>query len=532
MTKNLTKLNTKQYNLSLNQEFLQLKMNLNTEMYIKDDGKVGLLRNLIERMDTKQLVDAYSSKGRKPAVNPVIMLQILILCYSEGIYSSRKIENACNYDLRIRYLLDGITPPDHATINRYRQRLEPILENLLHQFTEILIEEKHIDLSSIYIDGTKIEAYANKYTFVWRKSIEKFQEKLRRQIIEYFSLPEVLTAGAVKEIVKRKLDEVSELAKDIIFVNKQGKRKTQIQRDYEMYKDWHERLVKYENHLLIMGERNSYSKTDHDATFMRMKDDHMRNGQLKPAYNIQLASTGQFIIGVYGSHHPSDMYTLPLFLDKLMPKYEGKLERIVCDAGYESIENYTYLKENNLESYIKPSNYDQSKKRKYKKDISLRENMKYHEEEDYYECANGKKLLRGKDTYRVRKSGFKETIRVYKCEECNNCPYQKQCNKYSKKENPQTKSLFFNYEFNEFRKQSHANITSEEGIDERINRSIQAEGMFSKIKEGLSYTRFRHRGLKNVMSDMYLIILGLNLNTLLNKLKNNQTEVIKYKKAA
>lgn len=283
-----------------------------------------------------------------------------------------------------------------------------------------------------------------------------------------------------------------------------------------------------------MKDRNSYSKTDINATFMRMKEDHMRNGQLKPAYNIQLASTEQFIVGVYGSNHSSDMNTLPLFLDKMYPiykKYEKGLDKIVCDSGYESIENYIYLREHNLRAFIKPINYETSKKRDYKKEIGKRENMEYVEEGDYYICSNSKKLIRQEDITKIRKSGLKEINKVYRCFECNNCPYQKKCIKYSKKENAQTKSIRFNEEFNKLRKESYENIKSKEGIDERLNRSIQAEGMFSKIKEGLNYERFRHRGLKGVMCDLTLLVLGLNLNQLHRKLQRNQEEIIKYKKA-
>ena len=226
------------------------------------------------------------------------------------------------------------------------------------------------------------------------------------------------------------------------------------------------------------------------------------------------------------------MHTLPLFLDELYPRYDKYLKRIVCDSGYESIENYTYLDERDLESYIKPSNYEVSKKRNYKKDISKRENMIYDENGDFYICANGKKLTRQKDSHRTRRSGFKEILRTYKCFECGSCTYQKLCNKYSKSDNPQTKSLSFNAEFIKYREISYENITSCEGIDERLNRSIQAEGMFSKLKEGLSYNRFRHRGLDAVICDIHLIALGMNLNQLHRKLLKNQTEIIKYRKAA
>lgn len=523
---------TNQNKLTLNYSQLQVKMNFSTEFSFEDDGKVALVQNLVERMDLRKLINSYSNLGRKPSICPITMLQVLILCYSEGIYSSRKIEKACKYDLRLRYLLEGQKAPDHATINRYRQRLEAFVEDIIFQNTKILIEDGHIDLKSIYIDGTKVEAYANKYSFVWKKSILKYQEKLHSQIIKHFGLEEKATLEQSKKYLEENLEKVKEQAREIKFIYGKGKRKTKTQKEYELYSSWIERLNNYEKHLEIMGERNSYSKTDHDATFMRMKDDHMRNGQLKPAYNIQLASTGQFVIGAYISHHPNDVYTLPLFLEKLSPKYKNTLENIVCDSGYESIENYTYLKKHKLTPYIKPLNYEQSKKRKYKKDISKRENMEYVKEGDYYICANNKKLIRQKDIKTLRKSGYIENKREYRCFECNNCPYQKQCNKYSKKENPQTKSIRFNAEFLEYRKESLENIESDQGIEERLNRSIQAEGMFSKIKEGLEYNRFRHRGLKNIKSDINLLILGLNLNQLHRKLAKNQEEIIRYKKSA
>lgn len=356
--------------LTLNRSTLQLSLNFNTQTCFDDDGKVGLVQDLVERMDLTKLIKSYSNLGRKPAIDPITMLQVLIYCYSEGKFSSREIEKFCKFDLRAKYLLNGKKAPDHATINRYRQRLEPFIEDILSENTKILVEDGHIDLSSIYIDGTKVEAYANRYTFVWKKAMLKYQENLRIKIINHFNLDLKATPNEVKNHVEQEFKSVKKDAKNIEFVYGKGKRKTQIQRDFETYGSWINKLDEYEKHLEIMGERNSYSKTDHDATFMRMKEDHMKNGQLKPAYNIQLASTGQFVVGVYGSHHPSDMHTLPLFLRKLSPKYKDELDKIVCDSGYESIEIYTYLKEQNLRAFIKPSNYEISKTRKFKKTLA------------------------------------------------------------------------------------------------------------------------------------------------------------------
>ena len=449
-------------NFTLVNDTIQLKMNLNTEIYVKDDVKLRLVKNIIERMDLSELKKVYSSLGRKPTVNPVTMLQIIIFCYSEGIFSSRNIEKSCKYDLRIKYLLYSQQAPDYSTINRVRQKIVELAPSLLNQMVQILIEENQIDLSSIYIDGTKIEAYANGYSFVWRASTEKWQEKLRIKIIKHFNLNTELTPSQVLEVVKIAFNQISKECREnkINFVHGQGKRKHQLQRDYEKLKDWKNKLEIYQKHLEIMGQhRNSYSKIDHDATFMRMKEDHMKNGQLKPAYNIQLASASGFIIVENVSHHPSDMYTLKPFLKKLQANYPNKLDKIVADAGYESEENYVYLSENKLSSYIKPSNYEQLKTRKYNKEQEFRKNLRYDKTSDKYISQEGKEFVRCKDRYRKRKSGYVTTTKVYRCFDWN-------------KDGQKTKGIYIAETFQKYRKESLENIKPDQGIEERINRSI------------------------------------------------------------
>lgn len=508
-------------NFTLVDDTIQLKLNFNTEVYIQDDIKLRLVKNIIERIDLTELRKVYSSFGRKATVNPVTMLQIIIFCYSEGIFSSRNIEKSCKYDLRIKYLLDGENPPDHSTINRFRQKIVELAPNLLNQMVQILIEEKQIDLSSIYIDGTKIEAYANRYSFVWRGSIEKWQDKLRVKIIKHFNLNKDLNPSQVLEVVKIAFNQISKecIEKKINFVHGQGKRKHQLQRNYEQLKDWKNKLETYEKHLEIMGDyRNSYSKTDHDASFMRMKEDHMKNGQLKPAYNIQLASSSGFIIGENVSHHPSDMYTLKPFLNKLLKNHPDKLNKIVADSGYESEENYVFLAENKLLSYIKPSNYEQLKTRKYKKEEEFRNSLRYDKTSDKYISKEGKEFIRCTDKYRKRKSGYTTTSKVYRCFDWN-------------KNGQKTKGIYIAEIFQKYRKESLENISSDQGIEERINRSIQAEGAFSKIKSGLNYNRFHHRGKANIISEVCLLSIALNLNKLASKIENKNLEIIKYKAA-
>lgn len=495
------------------------------------DDEVFLVHNIVEEMNLSFLDSAYPSRGRKPVVEPRTMLKILAFAYLNRKYSARDIEDACKYDLRFRWLLDNGKAPDHVTINRFRNKIYPFMDEILHQLINLLIEQEEIDLKSIYIDGTKIEANANRYTFVWKKSILKYQEKLIKKILKYFEIKEDMSGLDCKKLVLTEFNSIRNICKDkkIIFVYGKGKRKSIEQRKYEMLEEWLDKLNKYEEHLNILGERNSYSKTDNDATFMQLKDDHMKNGQLKPAYNIQCATNGGYIIDIEGFSNPADVRTLIPFMNNLLEKYGSKIERIVADSGYESEENYLYLKENRLESFIKPSNYEIKKTRKYKKDISRKENMEYCEANDYYICANNKKLEFEKIIYRKKNNGFKSEHRVYLCKECLNCSYSNDCIKNKNKSG--LKRIYVAERFERLRRQSEENITSKEGIVERQNRSIQAEGAFSYIKSGMEYLRFRHRSLDKIIAEMKLLSLAINIRKLSNKMKVNKLGFIRYKEA-
>lgn len=529
MKKNITQLN-----FTKKSSYLQLKMNFNVDSLIPEDGKVILVCNIVERMDLNLILSTYARKGRKPVVDPETFLKIILFCYSEGIFTCRKIESFCKYDIRAHYILNGQKAPDYTTISRFVKTLEDYTENLLSQFVDLLIEEKHIDLKSVYIDGTKIESRANRYTFVWRKSVEKNQAKLKARVIEELDMPEKST---LEEVIKRVNYELNIIGNNcsklkIEFVCGRGKRKTEHQRKYEYFQEIKDKFETYQMHLKNMGDRNSYSKTDIDATFMRMKEDHMLNGQLKPAYNVQIASSGSFIVGVLGSQRASDMHTLKPFLEELLPKHGEYIKEIVADAGYESVENYTYLESKELKSYIKPSNYEHKKKRKVQNDIGRKENMEFIEKKDVYICKAGKNLKRQKDRIKKYESGFEDTIRVYECYECKGCEYSMQCIKSRKNTDPWKKSIQYSPEFEKYRKESETNITTEEGINHRINRSIQAEGAFSKIKDGLGYDRFRHKGMKSTISNLRLAAIGVNINKLHIKLLNGMEGIIEYKKSA
>lgn len=341
-----------------------MKLNFDVGVLVPQDDSVRLLRNIVREMDFSKVYSAYSEKGRKPAISPITMFEIIVYAYTNGIFSSRDIEKACRRDINFMWLLDNQPAPDHTTINRFRdERLIEHMEDLFYQFVEILFKTGEVKFKNVFIDGTKIEAYANRYTFVWKKSVEKNMAKLIEKVElllnEYSIFTDSSAEGigycrALKQVKRNLSKQIKE--QNIIFVKGIGRRKTQLQREYEKVEDYITRLEGYEDSLRKMNGRNSYSKTDNDATFMRMKEDHMRNGQLKPGYNVQVASEGGYIVGVMLSQERSDVSTLIPFLEKIHIKTGKKFDSLIADSGYESEQNYTYLRTIEMATYIKPSN--------------------------------------------------------------------------------------------------------------------------------------------------------------------------------
>ena len=277
------------------------------------------------------------------------------------------------------------------------------------------------------------------YSFVWKKATDKFEEKLQNKTHKILlnisseldlnlSIPDEKISVEYALAIKDKLIEIKE-KEGLDFVYGKGKRKSKLQKYTEVINDFIDKQSKYDEYNKIFNGRNSFSKTDHDATFMHMKEDHMKNGQLKPAYNVQIGVEGEYIVGIDISSERSDQLTFIPFLDKLEKNLNKKYKSITADAGYESEENYTYLENNNQKAFIKPQIYEKSKTKKFKNDISKRENMQYNEEDDYYICAAGKKLLPKGSTTRKSKSNFKSIVNIYECESCLGCEYKNKCTK-------------------------------------------------------------------------------------------------------
>ena len=516
-------------NYNNNYNVYQLVLPVDTGILIPENDSVRLLSQVMEELDYTILMKAYSTKGRNSAVPPQILFKVLVYAYMNNIYTSRKIEQACRRDINFIWLLQGRQAPDHNTIARFRtKRLADIIDDLFNQLVIKLGELGEIEYKNIFIDGTKIEANANKYTFVWKKATNKFEVKLQDKVIkiveeinsdfktEFIIMPETkLEVSYLNQILKL-LNEKKE-KENIEFVSGKGKRKTKLQRHIESLEDVIEKQCKYNGYNNTFDGRNSFSKTDKDATFMHMKEDHMRNSQLKPGYNVQIGVEAEYVVGIDISSERSDQLTMIPFLEKLNESLPEKYTNVVADAGYESEENYVYLDKNEQNSFIKPQAYEGMKKSSFKKNISKRENMDYNESDDEYICHNKKTLRPTGTTIRKSKSGYKSEVTIYECESCDDCEYKSKCTKSSGNRKMQVSKLFI-----EKRNKSLTNITIPEGILLRMNRSIQVEGAFGVMKEDHGFRRFLTRGKKNVKIEFTLLGFAYNINKLHNKIQNDR----------
>ena len=384
----------------------QLLLALNNEILLPENAPVRLTSAQLEELDYRKLYNAYSAKGRKSKVDPRVLFKVMVYGYQCGICSSRKPEEACRYRVDFIWLLEENAAPDHATLARFRTgRCAEAVEDLFYQYVNLLEQQGETDHETVFVDGTKIESRAGRYTFCWRGSVEKQLAKVRKKVLDMSGQKSL---HGLKQYLEEKEAEIP-------FVHGKGSRKSEEQHRWEALDALCRRWMDYEKSLVIMGDsRNSYSKTDLDATFMRMKDDHMKNGQLKPAYNVQIAVNSEYITGVEVFCNRTDFGTLVPFLKTLQRKHNSKYTEVTADAGYESLDNYLYLEQSGQLSFIKPANYEAKKTIRFKEKVGRIENMVYDTAEDCFTCAQGRKLPLRRECTQLEQGQFVTTAALLK----------------------------------------------------------------------------------------------------------------------
>ena len=476
---------------------------------IAPNHPVRVVNSVVDALDISCLLWAYKGGGTS-SYHPRMMLKVLFYAYLTNIYSCRKIEKALQENIHFMWL-SGNSTPDFRTINDFRgKRLKEHIKSLFSAIVLLLQESGYVSLDVQYIDGTKVESASNRYTFVWRGSVEKNKAKLESKIQAILSEVDRHIEQDKQERTPDALPDMDScgLREKVSALNKRlsGMNKAEQKQIKKLQEEYLPRLAKYESQLEKLGDRNSFSKTDEDATFMRMKEDAMLNGQLKPGYNVQIGTENRYIVGFTIHPNPTDTKTMIPHL-KHLEKRLGRLpENIVADAGYGSEENYEYLEEKNLGSYVKYNKFHWEKKKKNRENPYLTDNLPYIAETDRFVCRNGKQLLHIGNRKYVTEAGYETRRDYYRCEDCTGCPYATEC-----KNTDKNRTIMVSHRLNELKRKANANLCSKRGHKLRSQRVVEVEQVFGRIKGCWSFRRFHLRGADKVKIEWGLLAIAHNI---------------------
>lgn len=480
---------------------------------IPTNHPVRIVDEVLSKIDIQPLIRKYQTGGAS-SYHPGMLLKVLVYAYINNIYSSRKIEEALQQNIHFMWL-SGMSQPDHNTINRFRSdRLKEPLREIFVQVVQLLAAEGLLSIKELYTDGTKIEANANRYTFVWGNAIKSNKEKMKIQLDALWKYAQNIAAAELddtdpsgfdridKEKVEQTIAKIDAALKDKP-VSKEVKQKLNYAK-----KHWPAALDKYEQQLAVIGkDRSSFSKTDHDATFMHMKEDHMQNGQLKPAYNVQVSSNQQYITNYSIHPNTNDTNTLIQHLDQHIQSYRQIPEVVTADAGYGSEENYEYLAEKEITAYVKYNHFDREQNELIQsKKPFVAENLYYNAVADYYVCPMGQHMHNIGTYSRKTISGFEQQATKYQAANCSNCPLNGVCHK-----NKGNRVIEVNHHLNELKQQAKEQLLSEEGIKKRKQRCHDVEPVFANIKNNHGFRRFMLRGKEKVAIEIGLIAIAHNI---------------------
>ena len=498
---------------------------------IAEDDPVRLLDALVDNLMLDNVYKLYKPSGRKP-YHPQMMLKVILYAYMNNIYSCRRIESLLKRDIHFIYLA-GYEQPDFITINRFRNRVKKEINNIFTQVVLVLAAKGLISLDVEYIDGTKIESKANKYTFVWKRTVEKNRAKLQEQIRTLLLQVDDVIAqdNAAKtegvEFTAALLDEISvELNKSLESAPepKTKEEKQAVRTKKKQLKELEKKrnkLQEYDQHLEIMGERNSYSKTDPDATFMHMKEDAMRNGQTKPGYNLQIATENQFITDFALYANRTDTLTLPSFLESFKSRYHRYTKTVVADSGYGSEENYLFMDVHNMEAYVKYNYFHKEQRPRYTPNPFSPASLYYNKEQDFYVCPMGQHMKRIGMKRSLTSNGFVTYSVRYQAERCDGCPLRGSCFKARG-----NRIIEVNHQLQHYKQKARELLTSEEGIKHRGRRCIEPEAVFGQTKYNKAYKRFRHFGKDKVNMDFAFFAIAFNIGKMCRKTKLKELKAV------
>lgn len=488
---------------------------MNLGSMIPEGHPVRVLSTVIDSIDLSTLLKDYSSMGAS-SFDPRMMLKVLIYAYLNNIYSTRKIENSLSENIHMMWL-SGMQKPDHNTISRFRSgKLKPHIKTIFFKIVRFLMDQEQLDLSVAYTDGTKIESKANKYTFVWAKTIQNSKKRIEKNLEELWAYAEKL---ATDELRDRKpssfkpvsTDQVSKITSEISDALKDKKVSKKMKQKLNYVKKTQAPKVdQYNKHEENLAGRSSYSKTDHEATFMRMKDDHMRNGQLKPAYNVQGSTQNGYVVN-YTLHQTAGDSTTFIDHYQQLQSFLGTYPSIaVADSGYGSEENNQFLEDQDIENVVKFAGFhkEQRTKKPDNSDLSVN-SLHYNEKENYLVCPMGQQMHFKGVKEQKSSTGFLQKVHVFEAINCHSCPLHSRC--FKSKHKYKNREVTINLNAKRLRNKARKNLLSKEGEKLRKQRCAEVEQMFGQLKGNKGFKRFLLKGLDKIEVELGLVFLSMNI---------------------
>jgi transposase len=457
--------------------------------------------------------------GGAPSYHPALMLKVILYAYSLKIFSCREIAKAIRQDVTFMWLT-GMQRPTFNTVNRFRtDYFKDILEDVFTELLDFLYGKGYISYQDFFVDGTKLEANAGRYTHVWRKNTERYKaavkervrdllkeiDKINQEEDEKYGDSDLPERGVDSDITPEEIQNVARELSENLSKASDKKAKRKLKSTVNRLEKEADKLSKYEGQEDLLDGRNSYSKTDTDATFMRMKDDRLR-----PAYNVQISTENQFITNYSTSQNASDTVTFPEHFEKINQRGDVyKPKNYMGDSAYGSEENYTLLEEHDIQNYLKYNTFHLDKKKNSKKNPFHRDHFSYNSKKDYFMCPAGKNLIYKETIQRKSKTGFISNIRVYEFQGCLSCPSKPQCTKAKN-----NRQIHYNVQLEKYKEQARSNLDSEYGITLRKRRGFEVETFFGDLRQNCRFNRFLLRGRLKTEHELGLLAIGHNLRKL------------------
>jgi transposase len=490
---------------------------------------VRTVNKVIETMDLSPLINTYKGGGRS-SYNPVMMLKVLVYAYVMKIYSSRHVAKALREDINFMWI-SAQQQPDFRTINNFRSsRLKEVIDEVFSSMIIFLTDNKYIKLENYFVDGTKLEANANRHSYVWASNTSRYKERTKEKIkellreIERVNLEENKVYGErdleelgeeaeissesmeeeikrLNKIISRIEDKPEEEKKNKDIKSEEEKKKKIKKTAVELNKKYLPKLKKYEEQERILKGRSSYSKTDTDATFMMSK-----TNQILPSYNVIIGTEEQLIVNYSLYQKASETDKFIPHVKKLKEITKGKMpRRMIGDGTYGSDENYNFLEEKSIESYLKYPGFYQETRGKAKKNRYHRINFTYEEENDKMSCPEGRQMSFVQTEEQTTGNGYTQQLRKYKGN-CSGCTHLQTCSK-----SPSGRTVQLNKRLEKYKQRTKENLSSPLGIELRKKRSVDVESVFGDIKYNQGFKRFSLRGFEKVNAEFGLVALAHNI---------------------